>query len=203
MTTKRRRRGPMHGSAYARKRLWRWRNSPLRRRDDIVEAWIVLAVWTAVIGGGTVAGLTTARAANEVFTEQRAQRHAVRAVLLTDVPRTMTATVRSADRTTASVRWTSPDGVSRTGRTSVSTGHEAGAEVTVWQDGQGHLVSEPTDPATAAIEAGLLGAAAALALTGLACGAGAAARRPLDRRRIDAWGREWDLDGPRWNHRTN
>ncbi|MFE7931292.1 STAS domain-containing protein [Streptomyces sp. NPDC057456] len=102
------------------------------------------------------------------LTEQRAERHAVQAVLLTDVPRTMTATVRSADRTTASVRWTSPDGVSRTGRTSVSTGHKAGSEVTVWQDGQGHLISEPTDPATAANEAGLLGAAAALALAGLA-----------------------------------
>ena len=49
---------------------------------------------------------------------------------------------------------------------------------------------------------GLLGAAAALASAGLAYGATDAARWWLDRRCIDEWGREWDLIGPRWGHKT-
>lgn len=41
----------MHGSRCTRKRFWRWRSNPLRRHDDIVEAWIVLAVWAVIAIG--------------------------------------------------------------------------------------------------------------------------------------------------------
>ncbi|WP_406164658.1 hypothetical protein [Streptomyces sp. NBC_00996] len=198
---------------YARKRLWRWRNNPLRRHDDIVEAplrrhddiveaWIVLAVWTVVAVGGTVAGLVTAHAADEVFARQRAERHFARAVLLNDVPRSVTAIGGTTDRRMASVRWTNPDGSTRTGRTLVSTGLKAGSRVTVWHDDQGRLTLAPTGATEAANESGFLGATAAAALTGMAFGAGAVVRWRLDRRRVDEWGREWDLVGPRWSHRT-
>ncbi|MFF0087724.1 hypothetical protein ACFYR1_50145 [Streptomyces canus] len=32
----------MDGDKPAKKRFWRWRTNPLRRHDDIVEAWLVL-----------------------------------------------------------------------------------------------------------------------------------------------------------------
>ncbi|QTE02425.1 hypothetical protein S1361_34155 [Streptomyces cyanogenus] len=35
----------MNGNRLAKKPLWRWRNNPLRRHGDVVEAWVVLAVW--------------------------------------------------------------------------------------------------------------------------------------------------------------
>jgi hypothetical protein len=192
----------MHDSRCTRKRLWRWRSNPLRRHDDIVEAWVVLAMWAVITVGGTVAGLVTADAAAEVFAGQRAERRTVRAVLLTDVPAAITAIRSTSGQSVAQVRWRAPDGSTRTGKTAVDTGLTAGTGLTVWQDGQGELTTEPMRPTDAAIEAGLFGAAAALALAGIACGAGAVARWRLDLRRIDQWGREWDQVGPRWGHKT-
>ena len=40
-----------------RVRMWRWRRSPLRRRCDLVEAWVVLAGWVIALVCGVVAGL--------------------------------------------------------------------------------------------------------------------------------------------------
>ncbi|MFI7497978.1 hypothetical protein ACIBVL_05590 [Streptomyces sp. NPDC049687] len=187
---------------YGKKRLWRWRDNPLRRRDDIIEAWIVLAVWTVLTAGGAAAGLVTAHAANEVFAGQRDEREPVRAVLLDDVPFAATA-AGGTDLRTATVRWEASDGSTRTSRTLVDSGLEAGSEVTVWQDGQGRLTAAPPGSTEAAVESGVLGAAAATALSGLVLGAGKAARWRLDRRRVDEWGSEWDLVGPRWGHQNS
>lgn len=187
----------MPGGSCARNRLWRWRSNPLRRHDDIVEAWIVLAVWMVFVVGGAVAGLVTAHAADDVFARQRAERQPVRAVLLNDVPLGAPASGGTSDRRTTTVRWTAADGSTRTGRTLVDTGLEAGSWVTVWQDGHGRLTAAPPGSTEAAIESGFLGAAAAAGLAGLVFGAGAVARWRLDRRRVDAWGTEWDRVGPR------
>ncbi|MCX4767958.1 hypothetical protein OG562_44935 [Streptomyces sp. NBC_01275] len=194
----------MPRDTYAKKRLWRWRSNPLRRRDDIVEAWIVLAVWMVFAVGGSVAGLVTAHAADAVFARQRTERQSVRAVLLNDVPSPRAATVGgTSDRRMTTVRWTTADGSTRTGKTLVDTGRKAGSRVTVWQDGQGRLTAAPPSSTEATIESGLLGAAAAAGLAGLVFGAGAVARWRLDRRRVDEWGREWDQVGPRWGHKTS
>ncbi|MEW2267248.1 hypothetical protein ACGF5T_34870 [Streptomyces sp. NPDC047853] len=48
----------------ARKWLWRWRSNPLRRHDDVIEAWMVLVTWAVIVGGGAVAGLVTAQTAS-------------------------------------------------------------------------------------------------------------------------------------------
>ncbi|MGC9543901.1 Rv1733c family protein [Streptomyces sp. UG1] len=190
----------MSDGTCAKKRLWRWHSNPLRRRDDVIEAWIVLAVWAVILVGGTVVGLMTAQAADETFTRQRAERHSARAVLLADVP--ASAGAAGATRALAKIGWTDPDGTAHTDRTLVDTGQKAGAEVAVWLDGRGALVSEPPSPTEAAIEAGVLGTAATAGLAGAVIGAGALARWRLDRRRIDQWGREWDLVGPQWGHKT-
>ncbi|MFI6010055.1 hypothetical protein ACIBAG_14730 [Streptomyces sp. NPDC051243] len=190
----------MSDGTCTKKRLWRWRSNPLRRRDDVVEAWVVLAVWAVVLVGGTLTGLVTAHAADDVFARQRAEGHSVRAVLRSDVPASATAT--GGTRALARISWTAPDGTTHTDKTLVDTGQKAGAEVVVWLDGQGILATEPPSPTEAAIEAGVLGTAAALGLAGTAFGAGALVRWRLDRRRFDQWGREWDLVGPRWGHKT-
>jgi hypothetical protein len=192
----------MGGGTGRRNRLWRWRSNPLRRRDDVIEAWIVLAVWALVAAGGTLAGFVTAHAADEVFARQRAERRPVEAVLAADLPSAAAGAGRAAERISAKVRWTAPDGSSRTGLTLVDAGQQAGAEVTVWLDARGVLSTEPPNTTEAALEAAVLGTAAALATTGVVVGAGALTRRRLDRRRIDGWGREWDLVGPQWGHKT-
>ncbi|MEU4085185.1 Rv1733c family protein [Streptomyces aureus] len=192
----------MPRGGYARKRLWRWRANPLRRREDVAEAWIVLTVWTVFTVGGTAAGLVTAGAADNTFARERAERQPVTALVVRGVPATATVPRGTSGRLMTSVRWTAPDGSSRTGRTLVDTGTTAGSPVTVWQDGRGRLSPAPPTPTQAAVESGVLGTASAAALAGLVFGAGAAAKWSLDRRRLDAWGREWSLVEPGWGHRT-
>ncbi|KAB1139865.1 hypothetical protein F7R91_38295 [Streptomyces luteolifulvus] len=193
----------MHVVRRTKNRLWRWRNNPLRRPEDVLEAWVVLAVWVLIAVGGTLAGVLTAHAADDVFAQQRAERSAVRAVLLTDIPQGAEASAGSSGgRTTAKVRWTTPDGSTRTGTTLVDAAQQAGSTVKVWTNRQGDLTTEPPSQAVANIDAALLGTAAALALSGLAVGVGRVVRRRLDRRRIDRWGTQWDLIGPLWGHRT-
>lgn len=191
----------MRGSSRTTKRLWRWRSSPLRRHDDIIEAWIVLAMWVVISVGGAAAGLVTAHAAAEECAHQRAERHSAQAVLLGAVPQDVPAVKGTGNRMLAKVRWTAPDGTTRTGYTRVSTGLHTGSRLTVWQDGRGALATEPTGPAEAAAEAVLFGAAAALAVCGATLGAGAAVRWRLDQRRYAQWGKEWDLVGPQWGGR--
>ncbi|MCX5336635.1 hypothetical protein OG864_53695 [Streptomyces sp. NBC_00124] len=179
--------------------FWRWRSNPLRRRVDVLEAWLVLAVCALITVGGTLAGTVTALAADGVSARQRAARTAVHAVLLTDTP----AAAANSYHTRAKVRWTDHDGSVHTGTTLVSSGKNAGADITVWTNIQGALVTAPPSREAAAVEAGLLGAGAALAVTGLVVGAWAGTRWWLDRRRIDEWGSEWDLVGPQWGHKTS
>jgi hypothetical protein len=192
----------MHEHGSTRRRLWRWRRNALRRRDDVAEAWIVLVMWVIVLVGGAVVGLATGHAAREAFARERADRRAVTAVLVAEVPRS-TATVTSESyRAPATVRWTASDGTTHTGRALVGTGLRPGATVTVWQDAHGSLTTEPTGRTEAAVEAGCLGLLAAVALSGAAFAAASSARWWLDRRRLDRWGAEWELVGPRWTQRT-
>ncbi|MFF4507351.1 hypothetical protein [Streptomyces sp. NPDC001401] len=188
----------MRAGRRGKKWLWRWRANPLRRRDDVLEACLVLAVWALIAVGGTLAGVLTARAADDVFAQQRAEHTPVRAVLLTDAPRAVTKGYRALVK----VRWTVADGSTRTGKTLVDGGRKAGSTLALWTDPQGNLTTQPPSRTDAAVEAGFLGAGSALAVTGMAFGAGGAARWWLDRRRIDQWGTEWDLVGPRWGHKT-
>ncbi|MGW1619293.1 Rv1733c family protein [Streptomyces sp. NPDC002172] len=192
----------MRRTRRVKKLLWRWRSNPLRRRDDVVEAWVVLAVWALVVVGGTVAGLLAARAADDVFARQREEREPVRAVLLVDVPKTTSGLGTESERTPGTVTWTAPDGSARRGRTLVDTGTEAGSRVVVWQDRQGRLTTRPPSARAAAVEAGVLGTAAGCALAGVVIGAGAVARWRLEQRRLGLWDREWTTVGPRWGHKT-
>ncbi|MET8944061.1 hypothetical protein ABZX30_10840 [Streptomyces sp. NPDC004542] len=181
--------------------LWRWRSNPVRRRDDVLEAWLLLVMWVLVAVGGTAAGVVTARAADQGFARQRADRTPVRAVLLDDVPRTPTSGT-GGNLASARVRWTASDGSPRTGRTLVAGGKTGGSAVRVWIDGRGKLGTRPPSVTAAAVEAGCLGASAALAVTGLVLGAGSVGRKLLDCRRIQQWDREWTLVGPQWGHKT-
>ena len=186
-----------------KKRLWRLRSNPLRRHDDIVEAWIVLVMWAVIVVGGALAGLVTFHAADEVFAAQRTERHSVRAVLLTDTPPASSTTGGARDLIKAKVRWTTADGTRRTGSALVDTGQKAGSKVVVWVDSAGNFTIEPPSSKEATLESAVLGLTATLAFAGLAFGTGAVTRYRLDQRRIDSWDREWQLVGPSWGRKTS
>ncbi|GGL16497.1 Rv1733c family protein [Streptomyces flaveus] len=193
----------MRRDTRTKQRLWRWRSNPLRRRDDAVEAWIVLAVWTGIALGGTLAGLVAGHAVAESFAQQRAGRHSVPAVLLENTPAVfVTEAGPSRQQVRAKVRWTAADGSTHTGRAKVDTGHKTGSKVRVWTDDQGQLTSEPATAAQATVFAGYAATAAALGVGGVTYAVGRVARGRLDRRRIDQWGREWDQVGPQWIRKT-
>lgn len=179
--------------------LWRWRSNPLRRREDVLEAWLVLLVWAVVTVGGTLAGVVTAHAAEDVFAQQRAERVPVAAVLVSD---TTQSGAKSYYRALAEVRWTLPDGSSRTGNTLVDTGLKAGSHLVVYTDARGELTTRPPSRSAGEVEAAVLGTGAGLGVTGLALAAGGLARLRLDRRRTRRWGVEWAMVGPKWGHKT-
>jgi hypothetical protein len=180
---------------------WRWQSNPLRRHDHVVEAWIVLTMWTVIVLGSTVVGTMAARSADESLRQLRQDRYSVRAVLIEDAAKGVArAPGMSDDRVRAEVRWTAVDGSTRTGRTLVESGHKAGSKVLVWMDSKGELTTQPPTATQAAAQAGLLGTVAALALGGTAFVAGRVARWRLDRRRYEEWGRAWDRVGPQWGH---
>ncbi|MGW7386825.1 Rv1733c family protein [Streptomyces sp. NPDC054794] len=181
--------------------LWRWRSNPIRRRDDVLEAWLLLVIWVLIAVGGTAAGVVTSHAADQVFAQQRAERIPVPAVLLDDVPRTATSEM-GRDLASARVGWTKSDGSTHSGMTLVTTGKKAGSTVRIWIDAQGKLSTQPPTPTKSAAEAGLFGASAALALSGVVFGIGSVGRWWLNRRRIEQWDREWTLVGPQWGHKT-
>ncbi|MGW5128668.1 Rv1733c family protein [Streptomyces sp. NPDC004069] len=190
-----------HGRVRRRLWGWRWRRNPLRRQEDIVEAWAILVMWVVIVVGGALVGTVAARAAGQELARQHTDRQPVRAVLLTTAPE-ITSAGDVTYRAPVTVRWTGPDGSVRTGQSLVSTDLPAGATVTVWQDGRGRLTTEPPGPTEATAQAALFGTSAALVLGGLVYGTTALVRRRLDRRRRDLWGAEWDRVGPRWNQRT-
>jgi hypothetical protein len=195
----------MRGTKRVRQLLWRWRSNPLRRHDDIAEAWIVLAVWLVIAIGGTLTGLLTAHAADASFARLRHERHSVQAVVVATTAPTSGVGIEAGtpyDRVRATVRWTATDGSTHTGRALVDYGHRAGSKVVVWLNSKEQPTTQPPTASAAAAEAACLGAAAAVAFGGLAFAAGRVAQWRLDQRRYDQWGREWDQVGPQWRRKT-
>ncbi|MFI6931738.1 hypothetical protein [Streptomyces sp. NPDC050287] len=192
----------MDNARRRRQRGWRWRSNPLRRRTDILEAWIVLAVWTVIALGGALVGLATAHAADDSFALLRRERHSVPAVLAESTSGAIpTGEGPASGQVRAKVRWSASDGAIRTGRAMVDSGRSAGSKVVIWMNSKGQLTEEPPAKGAAAAEACLLGIGAALAFAGLTFAAGRVARWRLDQRRYEQWSREWDTVEPQWGRK--
>ncbi|MEU9627424.1 hypothetical protein AB0D89_11465 [Streptomyces luteogriseus] len=186
-----------------RSHLWRWRRSPLRRREDVLEAWILLAVWLVTAVAGPVAGVLSARTTVDALARQRAERRPATAVLDGEAPRGFVSGEVAVDHVVATVRWTAADGTSHTGRTQVNTGLKAGERVAVWMDREDRLTTAPQTPGQADIEAAFMGAAAFLGVATTAAAGFYGARVVLDRRRSRAWEAEWRKQGSRWGRASN
>jgi len=177
--------------------LWRWRRNPLRRRTDVVEAWIVLATCLVALLGGLLAGEAAGTATEAGLTARRTAAHTVSAVLVEDADAASTVTTSGTGETVrAKVRWTAPDGSTRTGQARVEPGGAAGTSVTVWIDRGGNPVRTPPTVAEARLQAVLTGVLVAVGTAALAFGCGWLARLRLDRRRLLDWESEWARVAP-------
>jgi hypothetical protein len=193
------------GAKPAKVRFWRWRRSPLRRRSDTVEAWIVLASWMLALLAGLLAGQTAAMALDDTLASRRAQLRPVPAVLTEDAaeePQSVTSGT-SSETVWVKVRWTAADGSTHTGRAKAETGTAAGTRVTVWTDRAGVLVAEPPTATEARLQSALAGVLVALGVGATVLGCGRLVRRRLDRRRLAQWDAEWERVGPQWRKRMN
>ncbi|MFJ5036084.1 hypothetical protein ACIQB5_50945 [Streptomyces sp. NPDC088560] len=92
--------------------------------------------------------------------------------------------------TSATVRWTMPDGGTHTGRAVVPVNASAGTRVPVWTHSRGDLVSWPPTESEAVLRSSFAGMGAAT-VTGCAVwGSARAARALLDRRGMRQWALE-------------
>lgn len=183
-------------------RLWRWRSNPLRRRVDVVEAWLVLGAWLFALVGGLIAGLATAEVVSRSVDRQREERRPVTAVLTEKAPeRSPTETVGD-DLVWATVRWKTPDGSARTGEARVEPEAKKGTRTTVWTDRHGTLMAKPLNDAEAVLQAVSAGLLAATGAGGAVWLAAWTVRVRLDRRRMRDWDAEWERADMRWGGRT-
>ncbi|MGW3954118.1 Rv1733c family protein [Streptomyces sp. NPDC004752] len=175
-----------------RVRAWRWRRNPLRRRSDVVEAWIVLAAWVIALVGSALAGLLAASTVDRNLAEQRAARHTVSAVVTENVPAGPSAQTLDGGHVWATVRWKSPDGSTHLARTRVPPGAPQGTLVTVWTDAQGKLTSKPLAGGDATFQSVWTGILVSVATAGAVAGCAQFTRSRLEHRRMDQWAEEWE-----------
>ncbi|MET8950010.1 Rv1733c family protein [Streptomyces sp. NPDC004393] len=177
---------------------WRWRRNPLRRRSDRLEAWLVLGIWAFVLLAGVLGGRAVAGVVDQALAAHRARSHAARAVLTQDAGRTSAALPGYGEGGMwAQVSWTA-SGSPHTGLARVQPGTKSGTAVTVWTDRSGALVSRPATADQARTQAQVVGTLAGMAAAAGVLVCGRLLRGRLDRRRMEAWDREWEWVGPQW-----
>ncbi|MEU8782356.1 hypothetical protein [Streptomyces sp. NPDC048637] len=181
-----------------------WRHSPLRRRSDVVEAWLVLVTAALIVLGAPAAGLAAAHAVDAGTDQERQGRHTISAVLTQNPPPRAGVDVSGGvgSRVHATVRWTAGDGSARTGTTTVAPGLRAGDRMTVWLDRHGALVRDPVTPRQATGESIAVGTVAGASTGLLILGARGTGRALLNRHRYAQWEREWAAEDPRWGQRA-
>ncbi|MES9523469.1 Rv1733c family protein [Streptomyces capoamus] len=181
--------------------LWRWRRNPLKRRADVVEAWVVLGACVLTVLAGVLAGLAAAGSVEDGLARERAARRPVVARVEAWVPGSSSphsSHASAGERVWTRVRWTVPDGSPHTGQVRVEPGSKPGTPVAVWTDPQGNLVSPPATASEAAFRATLIGLLVGAGAAAVPLVAGLTVRGRLERRRMDAWDTEWSRLGPQW-----
>ncbi|MET9834160.1 hypothetical protein ABZ078_33800 [Streptomyces sp. NPDC006385] len=192
----------MAASECTRVRLWRWRRSPLRRRSDLVEAWVVLCGWVVALVGGVFGGLLAADAVVASAEQQRAESRKVTAVLVKDAEDPGPSRVTTDHLVWATVRWTDADGTTRTDEARVSPRTQAGSKVEVWTDRDGAVVNEPLSENELLLHSIAGGVLAAAGVGGVVLGCTWTVRLGLERRRLEQWAAEWERMDTPWGWKT-
>lgn len=184
--------------------LWRWRRNPLKRRADMVEAWVVLGAWLVTVVVGVFAGLAATQSVEHGLARERAEWQRVEARLTAKAPGKATADTStvSGDQVWGNVRWIAPDGSRHTGQVRVASGSAAGSTVPIWSDPQGHLVTKPATASQARLRAALIGVLVGISAAAVPFVGGRVLCGRLERRRMDLWDTEWSRFGPLWGRKT-
>jgi hypothetical protein len=179
-----------------------WDGNPLRRRSDLVAAWLLPGAVAAFLALGPVvaaATVTWVRADVAAARHAESSYHRVTAVLLRSSP----GPVFTDNGANTWLEWTlarwTLDGRRHVGDVPAAAKSWAGSTVSVWLDRAGHVMMPPVTTAQAGDR---MLASTVVALAGLAAmlaGLAWLARRVLDRRRLAGWETAWLAVGPRWS----
>ncbi|MDQ1013987.1 Rv1733c family protein [Streptomyces afghaniensis] len=173
-------------------RWWRWRRNALKRRIDVVEAWVVLAGWVFALLVGVCAGLMAAGAVERAVERQQAESRQVSAVAVEDAPGPSPAREASDHRVWVKVRWTAPDGSSHTEQARVPPRTPAGSTIPLWVNRSGDITTPPVSGGEAWLHTSVGGGLAGVLAGGMVLGAAWLTRLCLDRRRMAQWEAEWE-----------
>jgi hypothetical protein len=176
--------------------------NPLRRRSDLLEAWLrpaaiilFLALCPVVAG---VAGMWV-RADNAATLRAERSWHPAQAILLRTAPEPEFHQSADAWPVWEPARWTM-DGRQHTADIPVTAGSVAGSRQTVWLDSHGRVHAPAETPARLSED---IDAAMLISVVGLAILLGILVRVTrviLDRRRLARWETGWLAVGPIWSH---
>jgi hypothetical protein len=132
--------------------------------------------------------------------EQRAEHywHPAQAVLLQSASAGLNSQDGAWDAAWIRARWDIPGGKSRTGVIAVELNAKKGQRVAIWLTRSGQLTEPPLshdDVLDGVANAVLATVTGLVVLLGLAA---VGARAGVNRRRMAAWGRAWEVTEPRW-----
>ncbi|WHM40013.1 hypothetical protein [Streptomyces sp. BPTC-684] len=188
--------------------VWRWRQNPLRRRTDLVEAWVALAALVLMVLAspvlGSLCGAVTDRALQRTVTREQRERHATTAVVVHQAhERSALAGAEGVGGREGRIRvvanWTAYDGTLRTGTVAAPRrSAPSGSTFRIWTDDRGMRTSRPLDSTTAHAHAVFAGIGAAAAAAGLVEGIRRLVVWRLVRRRYARLDRAWAGYGPDW-----
>ncbi|HEY3560618.1 MAG TPA: hypothetical protein VGL05_24300 [Kribbella sp.] len=182
------------------RRLGIGRKNPMRRWSDHAETvllWCVVVAALIMMPASAAIGTSVSNALETSAARQRASLHEVHARTLVSTVQTLPSAPGSALSLTQ-VSYVDSQGVDQQGFASVVIGTPAGADVTIWLDRSGKIVTAPrsrADNEAFGATAGLFTALGSWlllwAVFHLSC-------IPLNRWRIQAWDAEWQNIAPRW-----
>ncbi|QTE02580.1 Rv1733c family protein [Streptomyces cyanogenus] len=183
---------------------WRLRRNPLRRRSDLVQAWLGLGLLLAALAVTPVATVLVGDAAHRHYTRiavrQADTRHHTTATLLQDArqhPEPGSVEARKT-RYPTRVRFADPGGHVRTATTDVPPALRKGSTIRVWADTDGNITDPPLSPGRVRDRAKGAAVIAALGVQATAAAAYATAARVIQRRNVAAWDAAWAETAPRW-----
>ncbi len=187
--------------------VWRWRRNALRRRSDVLEAWVGVAAVVLMLLVGPAVGWVTGSLANEALRravhEQQLHRHLVSATTVRSVSGGSDGTDHQStagreDYRRVLARWQDPAGRLRTGLVAVRQPARPGERFPLWTDDRGQVTGRPMDDATATVHTVLAGLGSAAAAAGLLEGARRLVVWRLAQRRYAQWERSWERAAHTW-----
>lgn len=188
-------------------RLARWLfpgGNPLARGVDRVEGGMMVAailVGLLLLPVMLVFGSLTYENINERGAAQARTRHKTVATLTADAPKGTVTSYGNTGKVLVPAVWQRPDGSLATGPVPAEYGLNKGATVEIWIDRDGRVVDAPTSSADAAFVAVVVAGWGWVAVLGVLALLLFGLHRVLDRRRFDAWERQWARVDREWNSR--